>query len=187
MAAAPWWHSTGGWQPGGRGVKNQPQPRLSRQVEAAKIPAPPLSRCPCRPARPPRSQAGRQQSGAQAGVQGDAWPQPPRHGVQRAGGSAHRGAPDITCSANGFLGFVVDVITWVWGGRDVLALPRQQRVVLLPVVVGVKEFLEPLDELKIVLELALHQPLHCDDLGGHGGAVGQCSQRAPNTAGTPAR
>lgn len=42
--------------------------------------------CPCRPARPPRSQAGRQQSGAQAGVRGT-----PGHG-QRATGCRGRGA-----------------------------------------------------------------------------------------------
>lgn len=52
------------------------------------------------------------------------------------------------------------VITWVGGGGHVLPLSGQQRVVLLPVVVGVEELLEPLHKLKVVLELALYELLH---------------------------
>lgn len=74
---------------------------------------------------------------------------------------------NITCSANGFLGFVEVLITWVWRGGHVLALPRQQWIVLLPVVVGVEEFLKPLNELKVVLELPLHQLLYWDNLQPH--------------------
>ena len=39
-----------------------------------------------------------------------------------------------------------------------------QRVVLLAVIVGVEELLEPLDELKVVLELAFDKLLYGDDL-----------------------
>ena len=54
--------------------------------------------------------------------------------------------------------------TWIgWGGR-VVALPNLQGVVVPAVVVCVEELLEPLDEFKVVLELALHKPLHRDDL-----------------------
>jgi hypothetical protein len=34
-----------------------------------------------------------------------------------------------------------------------------------PIVVGIKELLEPLEELKVVLEPSLHQPVHWDYLG----------------------
>lgn len=49
-----------------------------------------------------------------------------------------------------------------------MALPCLQWVVLLAVVVCVKELLEPLDELKVVLEFTLHEPLHWNDLQSHG-------------------
>lgn len=67
---------------------------------------------------------------------------------------------------------VAKMITWV-GGRDcVLPLPGQNRVILLPVIVGVKELFEPLNELKVVLELPFDQLLHGNDLDqeteGHG-------------------
>lgn len=155
--------------PGAAGRWRQPSPAQlpagpSAVPSALGVPADPLGPPGCRQAG---SRAGRRQGKGRGGA---AWPQPERRGVQEAGreggGQRSLGDPDITCSANGFLGFVEDVITWVWGGRDVLALPRQQRVVLLPVIVGVEELLKPLDELEVVLELALHQPLHRDDLGG---------------------
>jgi len=72
----------------------------------------------------------------------------------------------VTCWAS--LGPVGKVITWVRGSRDLLALPGLQRVILFAVVVGVEELLEPLDELKVVLELALDQFLHGHDLPGGG-------------------
>lgn len=62
----------------------------------------------------------------------------------------------VTCCANEFLGFVEDLITWVRRWRYVLALPRQQRVVLLSIIVCVKEFLKPLNKLKIILEFSFH-------------------------------
>lgn len=56
------------------------------------------------------------------------------------------------------------MITWV-GGRDpILPLPGEDRVVLLSVVVGVKELLEPLNKLKVVLELPFDQLFDWDDL-----------------------
>lgn len=72
----------------------------------------------------------------------------PPHSLPRLG--------HVTCCANEFLGFVEDLITWVRGWRHVLALPRQQRVVLLPIIVCVKEFLKPLNKLKIILEFSFH-------------------------------
>ena len=51
------------------------------------------------------------------------------------------------------------------GTPERLSPPRPHRVVLVKVVVGVKELLEPLDKLKVVLEPALDQLLHRDDLG----------------------
>lgn len=56
------------------------------------------------------------------------------------------------------------VITWVGGRGHVLPLSGEQRVVLLAVVVGVEELLEPLHKLKVVLELPFYQLLHGDDL-----------------------
>lgn len=50
------------------------------------------------------------------------------------------------------------------GGPDLLAAPHLQRVVLLAPVVGVEELLEPLEELEVVLELALDEPVHRHDL-----------------------
>lgn len=45
------------------------------------------------------------------------------------------------------------------------AAARAVPVVLAAVVVGVEELLEPLDELEVVLEAALHQLVHGHDLG----------------------
>lgn len=52
----------------------------------------------------------------------------------------------------------------VGNGHGVLTLPRLHGVVLRPVVVGIKELLKPLDKLKVVLELALHQFVYRNDL-----------------------
>lgn len=60
--------------------------------------------------------------------------------------------------------YMMDLTLVSWRRCSVLALPRQKRVVLFPVIVGVEKLLEPLKELEIVLELALHQLLHRDDL-----------------------
>ncbi len=62
------------------------------------------------------------------------------------------------------------------GGRSAVAVssssapsqvdapPGSVGVVRAAVVVGVEELLEPLDELEVVLEAALDQPVHRDDL-----------------------
>lgn len=51
------------------------------------------------------------------------------------------------------------------GGRDcVLPLPCFYRIILLPVVVGIIEFLKPLNEIQVVLETPFHQLLHWDHL-----------------------
>ena len=52
-------------------------------------------------------------------------------------------------------------------------------VVSVPAVVGVKELLEPLQELKVVLELGLHQLVNLDalkDFEGHQGEMLWCTQ-----------
>lgn len=48
----------------------------------------------------------------------------------------------------------------------VLPVPGGRRVVLVPLVVRVEELLEPLQELEVVLELALHQFVYRDYLAG---------------------
>ena len=47
---------------------------------------------------------------------------------------------------------------------DLNVAPSAKGIVLAPIVVGVKELFEPLNELKIVLEPALDQPVHRDYL-----------------------
>lgn len=69
-------------------------------------------------------------------------------------------------------GFVEGRCCRVGGGHGVLTLPGLHRVILLPVIVGIEELLEPLDELKVVLELPLHQFVYWDDLEvGSGGGI----------------
>lgn len=75
----------------------------------------------------------------------------------------------ITCSwgAGGVMGLfrqVEDLLAGVWWGDGILTLSGIQRVVLFAIVVGIKELLEPLDEVKIVLESAFDQFLHWDNL-----------------------
>lgn len=50
-------------------------------------------------------------------------------------------------------------------GHGVLALASLHRVVFFPIIVGIKELLEPLHKLKVVLELAFYQLVNRDDLG----------------------
>lgn len=45
-----------------------------------------------------------------------------------------------------------------------MALSCLHRVILLPIIVGIKEFLKPLDKLKVVLKLPLHQFVYWNDL-----------------------
>lgn len=52
----------------------------------------------------------------------------------------------------------------VWDWHGVLALSRLHRVILFPIIVGVKELLKPLNILKIVLKFALHQFVNWDNL-----------------------
>lgn len=54
----------------------------------------------------------------------------------------------------GLLGQIKDLLTGVRRGDGVLTLSGLNRVVLFPVVIGVKELLKPLDEIKIVLKSA---------------------------------
>lgn len=68
-------------------------------------------------------------------------------------------------------GFVEGRRCRVGGGHGVLTLPGLHRVVLLPIIVGIEELLEPLDELKVVLELPLHQFVYWDDLETHRGGI----------------
>lgn len=58
------------------------------------------------------------------------------------------------------------VCTWIGWRRWYLlsALSCQYRVVLFPIIIGVKKLLKPLEKLKVVLKFPLHQFLHRDDL-----------------------
>lgn len=70
----------------------------------------------------------------------------------------------LTLTEDFFRGFVEGGGGGVGCGHGVLSLPRLHGVVVLSVVVGIEEFLKPLDELKVVLELALHQFVYWNDL-----------------------
>lgn len=64
----------------------------------------------------------------------------------------------------GLLRQVEDLLAGIGRGDGVLALPGCHRVVLFTVVVCVKELLEPLDEVEVVLESAFDQFLDRNDL-----------------------
>ena len=86
---------------------------------------------------------------------------------ERLGGKERdreRDRPRLTCIED-LLGLVESRHGWAGHGHGVLTLARLHRVVILTVIVGVEELLEPLDKLKVVLELPLYQLVHWDDLG----------------------
>lgn len=92
-------------------------------------------------------------------------------GVKVRRGPRGRGA--LTCGgrAGGVVGLlwqVEDLLTGIRRRDSVLALPGRHGVVLFPVVVCVKELLEPLDEIEVVLESAFDQFLHRNDLKSGG-------------------
>ena len=74
---------------------------------------------------------------------------------------------------------LIDPIEEGWQGRErgraighLISFDAQPEegavgVVALPLVVGVKKLFEPLDELKVVLETTLDQPVHWYDLHVH--------------------
>ena len=64
----------------------------------------------------------------------------------------------------GLLWQVEDLLAGVRWGNGILTLPGCNRVVFFTVIIGIKELLKPLDELKIVLELPLHQFVYWNDL-----------------------
>lgn len=66
----------------------------------------------------------------------------------------------------GLLWQVEDLLAGIGRGDGILALAGCHGVVLLTVVVCVKELLEPLDEIEVVLESAFDQFLHRNDLEG---------------------
>lgn len=81
--------------------------------------------------------------------------------------------PEQTCGGRaggmeGFLWQVKDLLPGIWRGNGILALSGLDRVVLLPVVVGVEELLEPLNEVQVVLKSPLDELLHRDNLRGKG-------------------
>lgn len=49
-------------------------------------------------------------------------------------------------------------------GHRLLTLASFYWVILLPVIVGIEKLLEPLDELKVILEFPLHQFVNRDNL-----------------------
>lgn len=75
----------------------------------------------------------------------------------------------LTCSRGAgsmvrLLWQVEDLLTWIRWGNGVLTLPSCNRVVLFTIIICIEEFLKPLDEIEIVLESALNQFLHRNDL-----------------------
>lgn len=66
----------------------------------------------------------------------------------------------------GFLWQVEDLLPRIWRGNSILALSGLDRVVFLPVVVGVEELLEPLNEVQVVLKSSLDELLYRDYLRG---------------------
>lgn len=50
------------------------------------------------------------------------------------------------------------LVGWNWG--HLLPLSCKDRIILSTVIIGIKKLLEPLEELKVVLEFALHEFLH---------------------------
>lgn len=64
----------------------------------------------------------------------------------------------------GFLWQVEDLLPRIWRGNGILALSGLDWVVFLPVVVGVEELLEPLNEVQVVLKSSLDELLNRDNL-----------------------
>lgn len=74
----------------------------------------------------------------------------------------------------GLLWQVEDLLTRVRWGNGILTLSGRHRVILFTVIIGIKEFLKPLDEIKIVLKSAFDQFLHRNYLNqGRGGRENQ--------------
>lgn len=75
----------------------------------------------------------------------------------------------LTCSGGagcmvGLLWQVEDLLTGVGWGDGILTLSGSNRVIFFTVVIGIKELLKPLDEVKIVLKSAFDQFLHRNNL-----------------------
>lgn len=68
----------------------------------------------------------------------------------------------------GLLWQVEDLLAGVRRGNGILTLPGCNWVILFTVIIGIKELLEPLDEIKIVLKSAFHQFLHRNNLNQGG-------------------
>lgn len=58
------------------------------------------------------------------------------------------------------LGQVEDLFTRIRGRNCILPLSRLDRIVLLPIIVSIVEFLKPLNKIQVVLETPFHQLLH---------------------------
>lgn len=79
--------------------------------------------------------------------------------------SGPRGRGGFTCGrrAGGVVGLlwqVEDLLTGIGRGDSILALSGCHRVILFTVVICVKELLEPLNEIEVVLESAFDQFLY---------------------------
>lgn len=59
---------------------------------------------------------------------------------------------------------VEDLLTGVRWGDGILTLSGLKWVVILTVIVGIKEPLKPLDEVKVVLKSGFHKLLHRNNL-----------------------
>ena len=73
----------------------------------------------------------------------------------------------------GLLWQVEDLLTRVRRGDGILTLSGCNWVILFTVIIGIKELLKPLDEIKIVLKSTFDQFLHRNNLSQGGGKEGQ--------------
>lgn len=59
---------------------------------------------------------------------------------------------------------IEDLLAGVRGRNGVLTLSGCNRVILFTIIIGIEEFLKPLNEIKIVLKSAFNQFLHRNNL-----------------------
>lgn len=76
---------------------------------------------------------------------------------------------NLTCSRGagcmvGLLWQVEDLLTRIRWGNGILTLSGCNWVILFTIVIGIKELLKPLDEIKIVLKPPFNQFLHRNNL-----------------------
>lgn len=76
---------------------------------------------------------------------------------------------NFTCSGGAgcmmrLLWQIEDLLAGIRGRNGVLTLSGCNRVILFTIIIGIEEFLKPLNEIKIVLKSAFNQFLHRNNL-----------------------